>query len=273
MIRIGVHNSANGGIINVIKEIEFLKTNSTQFFIHSPRSWDIKDLENKEVNLFLKLKQKLDINPVVIHSSYLISPLSENPQTVEKSLNLIKKELENSSKIADYYVLHIRENRKKDIKENLKEINKFFEKINTDYKIEILVENSASGLTSDLKNLISFYKELKKFRIFGGICLDTAHAFEGGYDIKTDKGVKSLIQDIKDLKLIKLIHLNDSKTKLASKTDRHEHLGKGQIGKEGFKNFFSFKEFKNIPLILETPKKSLNDDLKNIQTAISIIEV
>ncbi|HOJ85497.1 MAG TPA: TIM barrel protein, partial [Elusimicrobiales bacterium] len=91
--------------------------------------------------------------------------------------------------------------------------------------------------------------------------------------IKTKKGVISLIQDIKDLEIIKLIHLNDSKTKIGSKTDRHEHLGKGEIGKEGFKNFFSFKEFKNIPLILETPKKSLNDDLKNIQTAISIIEV
>ena len=270
-MRIGVHNSANGGILNVIKEVSFLKTNATQFFVHSPRSWDIKEIEENEKKSFRDHAKKIGIFPVVVHCSYLINPLSKNTKTVKKSKKLLKLEIQNSSGISEYYVLHIKENRDESIDKNIKKLIKFFNEIKLDDSVKILFENSASGMLSDIRNLFRFYSALKDYAPVYGICLDTAHVYEAGYDIKTQKGVEKIFDDLKDISRLKLIHLNDSKTKLSSHIDRHFHIGKGEIGINGFKNFFKFKEFKEIPLILETPKKNLYDDLKNLKLVKNII--
>jgi len=270
-MRIGVHNSTNGGILNVIKEIEFLKTNATQFFIHSPRIWDIKEIDENEKKIFKDSIKRLNIFPVVVHSSYLINPLSKNIETVEKSKNLLESELKNSDGISDYYVLHIKENRDETLDENIKKLINFFKKLKLNDSVKILFENSAWGLTSDIKNLFKVYNSLKDYLPVYGLCLDTAHIYEAGYDIRTKDGVKRILKDLKEISNLKLIHLNDSKTELSSHTDRHFHIGRGKIGIDGFKNFFEFKEFRKIPLILETPKKDLKDDLNNLKMVNKII--
>jgi deoxyribonuclease-4 len=270
-MRIGVHNSTNGGILNVIKEIEFLKTNATQFFIHSPRIWNIKEIDENEKKIFKDSIKRIDIFPVVVHSSYLINPLSKNIETVEKSKNLLESELKNSAGISDYYVLHIKENRDETLDENIKKLINFFKKLKLNDSVKILFENSAWGLTSDIKNLFKFYNSLKDYSPVYGLCLDTAHIYEAGYDIRTKEGVERILENLKEISKLKLIHLNDSKTKLSSHTDRHFHIGKGKIGIDGFKNFFEFKEFRKIPLILETPKKDISDDLNNLKIVNKII--
>ncbi len=274
MIKLGVHNSTNGGILNVIDECKYLKTNTTQFFIHSPRTWFLKDIKEYEINKFVSEIKSMNISPVVIHSSYLINPLSENEETKEKSLRLLSCELELSVRIrADYYVLHIRCNKNKTIDENIEESLTFFKKLKYTGKTKILIENSSSGFTSKISTVVLFYKRLKKTGLFGGICLDTAHLFEAGYNIKEKNGIERLKDEVEDINLIKLIHLNDSKTDLNSNVDRHQHIGKGKIGNDGFKNFFLFKAFQNIPLILETPKKNLKDDLNNLMVVMKILGI
>ena len=84
-MRIGVHNSINGGLLNVIEEIRFLKTNTTQFFIHSPRTWGIDKIDETQKNQFIQKLKELNINPVIVHSSYLINPLSSNREVIDRS--------------------------------------------------------------------------------------------------------------------------------------------------------------------------------------------
>lgn len=265
---IGVHNSINSGILTAIEECKVLKTNASQIFLHSPRIWQFKKISKDEIRLFKKNKTESGIVFFAIHSSYLISPLSDNKNTLEKSINLIEKELAASKELeADCYVIHIRENKKLSLDENIKNLEKFFKSVKVNYN-KTLLENSANGIGSSIKNLVYISKRIEKI---SGICLDTAHLFESGYDIRKKSGVEKILEEVNDLKLLKMIHMNDSKTDLSSKLDRHEHISKGKIGEEGFKNFFSNKHFRQLPIILETPKKSLDDDLKNLLVAKKIL--
>jgi deoxyribonuclease-4 len=107
-----------------------------------------------------------------------------------------------------------------------------------------------------------------------GICIDTCHAFSSGYDLTSYEGIETLISEIKEyvgLDKLKLIHLNDSKRPLGSGVDRHEHIGKGFIGKRGFKKILSDKRIARIPIILETPKKTEADDKRNLKAVFSMI--
>ena len=108
------------------------------------------------------------------------------------------------------------------------------------------------------------------------ICIDTAHIFAAGYDIKNPKNYKKVIKEFDDiigLDRLKCFHMNDSKKELGSRRDRHEHIGKGFIGKEGFSNIMNDRQLKKIPKILETPKgKEMMEDIKNIKTLLSLIK-
>ncbi len=108
----------------------------------------------------------------------------------------------------------------------------------------------------------------------GGICIDTCHAFSSGYDLTSCDGVEELVSEIEEhigLDKLKLIHLNDSKRPLGSGVDRHEHIGKGYIGVRGFKEILSDKRITNVPMILETPKKTEVDDKKNLKKVFGIL--
>ncbi|MCX7641335.1 MAG: deoxyribonuclease IV [Elusimicrobiales bacterium] len=268
-IVLGVHNSINGGILSALKEQEYLKTNAMQIFLHSPRSWHFNDIDLETSSKFISEARKRNISFLAVHSSYLISPLSENPKTLEKSKKLFKKEIEFTERLGfNYYVIHIRENKKLSLDENINFLEKFMLDSSVNFK-NILLENSSSGIGSSIKNLVYILKKLKG--IFSGICIDTAHLFEAGYDIRNKDGIDLILDEIKDLEFVKMIHMNDSKTDFKSHIDRHENISQGKIGHKGFKNFFSVKYFRKLPIILETPKKSLKDDEKNIKMALNIL--
>ena len=106
-------------------------------------------------------------------------------------------------------------------------------------------------------------------KLISGICLDTCHAFSAGYDICSDDGIQLLSDEIRKYvgkDKMRLLHLNDAKGALGSGLDRHEHIGQGKIDIKGFRNFINHKVFSGIPIILETPKKFPDDDLKNLKT-------
>ena len=107
-----------------------------------------------------------------------------------------------------------------------------------------------------------------------GICVDTCHAFSAGYDLTSSDGLEKLLSEIEDsvgIDKLKLIHLNDSKKPLGSGVDRHEHIGKGHIGIKGFRNFLKDKRIQKVPIILETPKKSDDDDKRNLKKVFGIL--
>jgi deoxyribonuclease-4 len=136
------------------------------------------------------------------------------------------------------------------------------------WKTCLLIENTA-GERGDISSTIPEMSEILKGTgtFVSGICLDTCHAFAAGYDIRTGSGMRRIAGEIEkyiDFEKVKLIHLNDSKGANGSCVDRHEHIGYGQIGERGLDRFVHYKRLRDVPLILETPKKNESDDPMNL---------
>ncbi|MDI6714360.1 MAG: deoxyribonuclease IV [Thermodesulfovibrio sp.] len=272
---LGVHTSIKNSLINSINEAVELQCNTFQIFLHSPQVWQIPEFEQEIIDEFKSLRELHALNPLIVHASYLINLISSNPKTIASSRYLLKREVLMADLLgADYYVIHLKDNKDMDKNEIFAKTREGFSKIGKLEKCKILIENTAkSKITSKIPDLIETFNNINNENL-GGICIDTCHLFAAGYDISSDDGISKFIEESNkySFELIKLIHLNDSKASAGSGIDRHEHIGKGHIGIKGFENFLNIKELSNVPLILETPKKSLQDDLKNLSTVREILK-
>jgi len=250
-----------------------------QIFSHSPRQWAKKPITYEEAERFAIMRKKYDIKPVFIHASYLINLASQSDSVLPKSINLLSYELQNADTLgAEYVVLHTgsakgndgKKARKRSVKAILKAVSA------RQYKASLLLENTAGSkgdITSSIQTLAEIIDQCNGHNV-AGICLDTCHAFSAGYDLESSEGIEKLIDEIKKhvgLDKLKLIHLNDSKKPLGSGVDRHEHIGKGFIGINGFRRILSDKRLSRVPLILETPKKDEDDDSKNLRKVFKIL--
>ena len=139
----------------------------------------------------------------------------------------------------------------------------------------ILLENTAgqkNSVGSDFKQLAEIFSKCKPEKKFG-VCLDTCHAFVAGYDLRTKSAVKNTMKKFDEtvgIKNLKILHLNDSKGELNSNRDRHDHIGLGEIGKEGLGEIIKIMNENNIPIVLETPIDDIRDDFENIKQAKSL---
>lgn len=271
MQRLGVHTSIAGGIDIAIERAKSLGCNTLQIFSHNPRSWAKPMIPAKSIRRFRELKELYDMNPVFIHCSYLINIASPDANVRRRSREMLLWELDIAETIkSDYLILHPgsssinKSTGKKWAKEILREISEL-----KTWGTKLLLENTA-GKRGDISSTIDELAELLEAcgELAVGICLDTCHAFQAGYDLRTEEGIISLSELINKrigLCKVKVIHLNDSKKDFSSHTDRHEHIGRGKIGERGFKKFLNTPDFKGIPIILETPKKSDRDDVRNLR--------
>lgn len=274
----GVHTSIAGGLKNALKEAKELGCSTFQIFLQSPRVWKHREMNDEEITEFKKKAKSSGFHFFAVHCSYLISLLSKDESVRKKSFSMLEFELKFSDLIgASYYILHLRENlaMKKEsqisyLKENLKEI---LSKVTLN-KCQILIENSPFGdLFGNIELLKSVGDELKKeVPAFSGYCLDTAHLHSSGYSFNKNELELLCLENEEFFKEVKLIHLNDSGFERGKKIDRHEHLGLGKIGLEGLKNFLKLELLKEVPLILETPKKTLRDDEKNLNVLRKILQ-
>ncbi len=173
---------------------------------------------------------------------------------------------------ADYVVIHTGSSTDSDRKEAMNKIVMALKIVakRSKGKSWILLENTAGergDLTSRIEDLARIMDAVNS-DIIKGICIDTCHAFQAGYNIKENEGIDELLREIEKftgIERVKLIHLNDSKREFNMGVDRHEHIGRGFIGTQGFKRFLNHPAFTGIPLVLETPKKSDDDDIKNLR--------
>jgi deoxyribonuclease-4 len=260
-MRIGAHVSIAEGLPMIFDIIKALGGNCCQIFSHSPRTWKFKDIHERDVKTFKERYKKEDIVPVVVHNSYLVNLASPKKDLHKKSMDNMRQELETAEILGIDYV-NIHPGSHKNTKEGMTKIVESLNAIDTD--AYVLLENTADKIGSAFEHLAYIMEHVT---IPCGVTLDTCHAYDAGYDIVTD--LDSVLDEFDStigLANLKLIHLNDSKYGLGSKRDRHEHIGLGKIGTEGFRNFINHPQLRDIPLILETPVDSERGFKENIET-------
>ena len=278
-IRLGVHTSIAGGISLSIERAAELKCTTLQIFSHNPRQWKVSPIPREEAERFAALRNEHDIGPAFVHASYLINLASASEIVLEQSIELLRHELENADTIgAEYVVLHTGSASGVDPDKARGMAARAISKAigRSRFRASLILENTAGqrgDITSSIRSLAEIIEGCGSGQI-SGICVDTCHAFASGYDISSTTGIDRLLSEIKaevGLDSLKLMHLNDSKKPLGSGVDRHEHIGKGSIGMSGFRKLLSDKRISRVPMILETPKKTEDDDKMNLKKVLGIL--
>jgi deoxyribonuclease-4 len=242
-------------------------------FTRNPRGWKFRKLGEEEVNEFKRKAQLYNLNPLVSHMPYLPNLSSPRKVIYNKSLKSLNAELDRCAMLGIPYVVthlgsHLGKGAEIGLENLVTAINQGLSQNKSD--VMLLLENTAGTKNS----MGSTFEEMK--RIFDGVenkervgvCFDTAHAFAAGYDLRTPQGVNSTLtkfDSVLGMRLLRVIHLNDSKGELGSGRDRHEHIGLGYIGEAGFRAFLHHTAVRDLPLIMETPIDSRRDDIGNLQ--------
>lgn len=273
--RIGGHVSSSGGLNNAITNTLAIGGNTMQIFAGSPRMW-ARSLYPQDLALSFKLLAKSnDLNPVYIHALYLTNLASDNPEMLAKSIAALTTDMTNSAAIGGSgVVLHIGSHQGRGWEHDKIQVIAAIKEVldHTPKESILLLENSAGqqgkiGSLPELADILSPLSSLLESNRLK-VCLDTAHAFEAGYNFTTPEGIEMWIAEIEStigIDKVELFHLNDSKTPLGSGRDNHQNIGDGFIGEEGLKNLINHPKFAHLPLILEVPGlEGLGPDKSNI---------
>jgi deoxyribonuclease-4 len=234
-----------------------------------------------------KENPKIDKNAIFVHMPYLPNLSSPNKKIYDQSVQVLIDELERSNALnIPYIVVHLGSHQGEGIKKGVEQLvmacSHAIYSVPKENLVSILLENSAgqkNTVASDFQELRIILDRLydrtsSSIKHRFGICLDTCHAFASGYDLASKESVYETMDKFDSqvgYEYLKLIHLNDSRDKLFSRRDRHEHIGLGEIGEEGFKAFLTHKSHENVPLIMETPidgRRSNSDNLKFVRSIL-----
>lgn len=274
-MRIGVHVSIAGRIYEALERAKALGCNAIQIFSRNPRGWQAQGFDKSDLSKFNELKAEYDIAPVAVHIPYIINLATPDDGLYERSIATYIEDVKRADELgAEYFVTHLGSHKGSGEDNGIKRFSKALARIigKAKPKTMILLENTAGSGDSigykfeHVKRIIDSVGSPKKV----GVCLDTAHAFEAGYDIRTKNGFGETFgrfDKLIGLDKIKVVHFNDSLSPLGSHVDRHQHLGKGEIGIEALGRVINHPGLKNAAFIMETPKESDKDDKRNIAIA------
>ena len=279
---LGAHTSINGGVSTAIDLAEKLGFTAMQIFTKNNSRWYSKELSDKEIETYTTRLKTSNIKFVVAHDSYLINLCSKDSEILNKSRDSFLDELKRCEMLDIPHLnfhpgAHGGLGEDEGIKLIADSINIAHSKTQG-FKVTSMIETTAGQGTAlgykfeHLRKIIDLIDEKVRMTV----CIDTAHVFAAGYDIKDPANYEIVINEfdnIVGLERLKCMHMNDSKKPLGSKVDRHEHIGKGFIGIQGFTNIMNDKRIEHIPKILETPKgKEQLEDLVNLKILKSLIK-
>ncbi|PWB73412.1 deoxyribonuclease IV, partial [candidate division GN15 bacterium] len=259
----GAHESIAGGVFNAIYFGKKATCDTVQMFNKSNNQWRAKKLESEEIDKFFAAQKETGIGVACSHSGYLINLASPDTALNKKSYDSFKEEMErcNLLGIANLVIhpgSHVGSGEEVGLDRIAANLNKALGELR-DNAVVICLETTA-GQGSNLGytfEQIAYLIDKVEDKAHVGVCMDSCHVFAAGYDLIDPAGYKKTMKsfdDIIGLDKLKVIHLNDSKKGLGSKVDRHEHIGKGAIGLEGFRNIVNDKRLAKIPMVIETPK-------------------
>ncbi|MCK4592432.1 deoxyribonuclease IV [Candidatus Parcubacteria bacterium] len=276
-MQFGAHISIAGGIEKAPERAHKIGCECFQMFSRSPQGGKAKEITKSAVNNFKKYCQKYNLKNYYIHTPYYINLASANNRIYYGSISAIRKELETADLLgARAVVTHLgsakelgeKEAREKLVRGLVKVFNPPTPLIRGELVLLLEITAGSGNIMGDNFEEIAYFtkeveKEISKDSL--GVCFDTAHAFASGYDLRSKKAVKKTFDDfdkIIGLKRLKLIHCNDSMVDLGSHIDRHENIGYGKIGIEGFEAIINEPRLKNLDFIIETPFMRDRKDLE-----------
>jgi len=281
-VRIGIHTSIAGGYINALEAARKLGCNALQIFSASPRMWQggPARILDADAAAFRARREELRLGPLVIHANYLINLAASQPMLRTRSIQAFHDEIVRALALgADFLVVHPGARGEASLAQAIATI---VESVKQAAKgvamgpLQILLENTAgmgSAIGARLEELGEILAGLKELQV--GACLDTAHLFAAGYDIKSESGLASTLGQIDgsiSLENVPVFHVNDSKVELGGRVDRHEHIGEGKIGAEAFARFLRHPRLASVgpegllgrTFLAETPINDPGDDRRNV---------
>jgi deoxyribonuclease IV len=270
-IRLGVHVSIAGGIEKSLPRAAALGCSAMQIFSRNPRGWKTAPLSPRMVAVFQKSPLRKAIDPIVVHTPYLLNLASTEEELHRRSTQGLALDIQRAEQLgADRVVTHLGSAKDKGKASGLQQVVKALREVcQKEFRVQVLLENSAGG-----GNLVGMaFEELQQIIAGAGgderlrVCFDSCHGFAAGYDFRSTRQTESLMQKIDQTigrERLALLHVNDCAGGLGAHLDRHEHIGKGQIGLAGFRSLLLHPVCRKIPMILETPKDHPQDDLRNL---------
>ena len=276
---LGAHMSTSGGLYRAIEHAVAVDSNAVQIFVKNNNRWMEKPLADKDIQKFNRTLGNSQVKKVVAHIGYLVN-LANDGENWQKSMESMESEMVRCDQISVPYLVmhpgsHLGKGEEFGLKRIAESLNEQMAK--REYAVMPLLETTAGQGTNlgyrfeHLRDILGMLDAPEQF----GVCVDTCHIFAAGYEIRTQDAYEKTFDEfdrIIGIGKIKAFHLNDSKMDFASKRDRHEHIGQGKIGVDAFKFLLNDRRFKDIPMVLETPKEpDLEADRHNLSLLKSLI--
>ncbi len=260
MLNIGCHLSASKGFSHMAKEAISIGANTFQFFTRNPRGFAAKDLDDKDIESFKKIAKENNFSQILAHAPYTLNPSSADEKVRDLALRIMQDDLERMEHVpGNLYNFHpgshVGQGAEKGIELTAQLLNNVLKEGQT---TTVLLE-TMSGKGSEIGRSFEEIKkiiDLTELDEYVGVCLDTCHVFDAGYDIaeKLDE-VLDEFDKVLGLERLKAIHMNDTKNPFESHKDRHEKIGEGALGREALVKVINSPRLKNIPILLETPNE------------------
>ncbi len=265
MITVGCHLSASKGYLHMGKEAIALGANSFQFFTRNPRGGSAKAIDEEDVKAYLEYAAKNGIEKILAHAPYTLNPCSDKEQTREFAYMTLKDDLERMEYTPNQlYNFHPGSHVGQGTDVGIGMISSLLNNVLTPSMTTTVLLETMSGKGSEVGSTFEELREIidrVELNEKVGVCLDTCHVYDAGYDIVGDlDGVLEHFDNVVGLHRLKAIHINDSKNPFSSHKDRHEKLGEGSIGTDTFKRIINHKLLCHLPFLLETPND--NDGYK-----------
>jgi deoxyribonuclease-4 len=280
-LRIGLHTSIAGALERSALKAAELGANTFQIFSSSPRQWKASVPSQPGIQLLKRARERHDLAPLVIHDNYLINLAAASEAIRALSIEAFRGELERAIAIgAEYVVAHPGNYRGHTLEQGLLHLLQGVAAAAHGLKfgkLMLLIENTVGagaqigGRLEELHVIRDYASRMTDLPV--GFCLDTCHLLASGYDVATAAGLKKTVAEIDrvlGLEHVRVMHANDSKTPLGSHVDRHENIGQGYIGLDGFRRILNHPGLRSKAFILETPVDKDGDDQRNLDTLKSL---
>ena len=277
-MKIGAHMSAAGGIHKAIERAEDIGAETIQIFASSPRAWRFKPIPGEQIESFTTKIAESNISSVFLHGIYLVN-LGGQPELLAKSIDSLTDHFQAANSIGALGVIfHCGSHKGVGFDAIHGQATDAMKTVldNTPDGTWLIIENSAgmgAHIGASFKEIGSLVSAVDHPDL--RVCIDTEHAFAAGYEFRDAESYDAMFRRFDEtigLERLKAFHLNDSKSGIGSRVDRHEHIGCGEIGLNAFRLLLADPRFRTLPMVLETPKgDDLREDRRNLKVLRGLV--